>query len=383
VYDAADASGVGATTTAVTGRAAARAQLDAGEAAIGAGAIDAGLECLRRAAAEAHSCGDLEIKAKALLGLGRALVHAARGRDEEAAAALHEAIALAERLDRRDLIAKAHQELGYTDALRARYDRALARMAAAEAEPGHDAWYLSLGRGACAYQVGRYGEGIAHLRVALDALGEGATRERAAVLGELGAVHAICNQTDEAVSALGRSLELAEQVAWTPYVPFPEALLGIVELRRGEVDSARERLEHAFALGCQIRDCCWEGMSAAGLALLDEAHGDVDRALERFEDASRRSAREPDAWLWGHAFIVDLKCQFGLRHGIDRTRAWVADLESLASRTMMREFLARAYLYRSALGDEDAFDAARIVAADVDNPVLADAIANRVAAVHR
>jgi len=200
------------------------------------------------------------------------------------------------------------------------------------------------------------------------------------VLGELGAVHVIRNEHADAVGALSDSLELARQSAWTAFVPYPEALLAIVELQRGEIETAQERLEHAFALGCQIRDCCWEGISAAGLALLDEAHGDLASATERFEDATRRSVREPDAWLWGHAFALDLKCAFGLRQGVQLARTWIEDLEALASRTMMREFLARAFLYRSALGDADAFEAARIVAADVDNPALARAIADRVAA---
>jgi len=160
-------------------------------------------------------------------------------------------------------------------------------------------------------------------------------------------------------------------------------MLAIIELRAGETTRARERLEHAFALGCQIRDCCWEGIAQAGLALLDEAGGDVEGASTRFEDASHRGAREPDAWLWGHALTVDLQCAFGVRTGHPRASAWVADLESLASRTMMREFLARAYLYRAALGDADALEAARIVAADVDNPVLDRMIAERASAIVR
>jgi DNA-binding SARP family transcriptional activator len=375
VYDAAEATGTTATATAVTGRAAAQAQLDAGEAAIGAGAVDAGLECLRRAAAEAHACGDLVLKARALLALGGALGHAARGRDEESAAALHETIAIAERVDRRDLIARAHQELGYIDALRGRYDRALARVEAAEAEPGHDPRFLALARGSILYQLGRYGESYGYLRDALDLAGEDA-QLRSWVLGELGTYHAIRGEQGEAISALTVSLELARQISWTAFVPYPEALLAILELQRGEISTARERLEHAFALGCQLRDCCWEGVSGAGLASLAEAEGDLDGARERFEDAVRRSVREPDAWLWGYAFALDLSCAFGLRHGLERTRAWVSDLEALASRTMMREFLARAYLYRSALGDADALEAARMVAAEVDNPMLVSAVAH-------
>ena len=75
-----------------TGRAAALAQLEAGEAAIGAGALDAGLQCLRRAIVEADATGDATLRARARVALGGALVHAARGRDEEGATALHEAL---------------------------------------------------------------------------------------------------------------------------------------------------------------------------------------------------------------------------------------------------------------------------------------------------
>jgi DNA-binding SARP family transcriptional activator len=370
VYAAAEATGISATVTAVTGRAAAQAQLDAGEAAIGAGALDAGLECLRRAAAEAHACGDLELKARALLALGNALAHAARGRDEEAAAALHETIAIAERLDREDLIAKAHQELAYIDILRARFARALARLDAAETLDGHDRWFVHVGRGASAYQMGRYGEALGYLREALE-LVENDPRGRGTVLGEIGAVHVIRQEADDAVRVFSEALELARGTSWNVFVPYPEAMLALVELGRGDVETARERLEHAFALGCQIRDCCWEGISAAGLALVEEAKGNVPGAFDRFEDATRRSVREPDAWLWGHAFALDLKCAFGIRNGLEQSRAWVADLEALASRAMMREFLARAYRYRFDLGEPDALAAAEMVAADVDNAALA------------
>ena len=83
----------------VSGRPAANAQLEAGQAAITAGALEAGLQCLRRAVSDARAARDAELHARALVALGSALVHAARGRDEEAAAALHEALAVAMRSD--------------------------------------------------------------------------------------------------------------------------------------------------------------------------------------------------------------------------------------------------------------------------------------------
>jgi DNA-binding SARP family transcriptional activator len=377
VFAAAEATGISATVNAVTGRAAAGAQLDAGEAAIGAGALDAGLECLRRAAAEAHSCGDLELKARALLALGGALAHAARGRDEEGAAALHETIAIAERIGRGDLAADAHRELAWIDLLRARFGRALAQVEAAVSADGRAPIDSGL-EGDAALQQGRYGEGLRLLEASLRS-GESAgdARLAAVCLGEIGLIHLLRNDLGPARSALDGALAIARSLAWNAFLPYPEALLGIVDVSEGRPDMARERLEHAFALGCQVRDCCWEGVSAAGLALVHEAEGDDRGALDRFEDALRRGVREPDASLFGHAVALDLACGFAIRHGIEQARAWASDLEALASRSMMREFLARAYLHRFELGEPDALDAARLVASDVDNPALHRLVAER------
>ncbi len=374
VYAAAEATGVTATVTAATGRAAAQAQLEAGEAAIGAGALDAGLECLRRAAAEAHACGDLELKARVLLALGGALVHAARGRDEEGSTALHEAIEIAGLVGLPDVAATAHRELAWVEILRCRYPRGLAQIeaakAAAEDEPAARAFVL-VGLGVVAYQTGRSGEGIELLGRAL-ALAEEAGDLRGIAMGlaEGGVARMLREELQPATAALERSLDLARSVAWTAFVPYPEALLGIAEVLQGEPDAAVERLEHAFALGCQLRDCCWEGLAAAGLGLVEETRGNVPGALDRLEDAARRSVREPDASLFGHAFVLDLLCSFAVRHQVGRAAQWVGDLATLAARTTMREFLVRAYLHRHELGEPDALRAAGLLAADVDNPAL-------------
>lgn len=67
------------------GQAAAASQLDAGRAAIVAGAVEAGVQCLRLAVAEAAGCGDAGLHGRALVALGGALVHVARGYDDEGA----------------------------------------------------------------------------------------------------------------------------------------------------------------------------------------------------------------------------------------------------------------------------------------------------------
>jgi hypothetical protein len=89
VREAVNAPAEAASAPRLTGVAAARAQLQAGKAAIVAGAVDAGLDCLRRAVHESRFAGDDDLIVAALTELGGALVHSVRGRDNEGAVVLH------------------------------------------------------------------------------------------------------------------------------------------------------------------------------------------------------------------------------------------------------------------------------------------------------
>jgi tetratricopeptide (TPR) repeat protein len=95
----------------VSGRAAVLARIEAGEAALAAGAVEVGLQRMRGAVAAARSVDDPELLARALVGLGGALVHSARGTDEEGAAALHEGTTLAEEVGRHDLAATGWRKI--------------------------------------------------------------------------------------------------------------------------------------------------------------------------------------------------------------------------------------------------------------------------------
>lgn len=55
---------------------AARGHLEAGEAAVAAGAVEHGLSCLRQACVEAVACGDGVLHARSPVALGTGLVHA-------------------------------------------------------------------------------------------------------------------------------------------------------------------------------------------------------------------------------------------------------------------------------------------------------------------
>src|SRR5690606_32531822 len=115
VRDAARAGASSSMVPPLRGRAAATSQLEAGRAAILAGAIDAGIQCLRQAVTEATRSRDVALQGRGLVALGSALGHAALGRDEEGAVVLQEAIRCANQAGDRPTAVTAHRELGFID----------------------------------------------------------------------------------------------------------------------------------------------------------------------------------------------------------------------------------------------------------------------------
>lgn len=69
-------------------------------------------------------------------------------------------------------------------------------------------------------------------------------------------------------------------------------------------------------------------------------------------------------------YYFDALCGLAVKHRRPEASRWITDLETLASRTGMRELVIRAYVYRAQLGDGTAAGAARVLAADVDNPAV-------------
>jgi DNA-binding SARP family transcriptional activator len=365
---------VTATPTArpATGRAAALAQLEAGEAAIGAGALDAGLQCLRRAIVEADATGDMTLRARPRVALGGALVHAARGRDEEGATALHEALEVG-----RDaspaLAAAACRELGYVEFLRGRYERTLAWLQRAAPLAGDDSAEqarIATVHGSALSDTAHYAAAISLLRQA-EALGAAAadTRQRAYALSMLGRALLLHGELDAAADALDRSVALA-QPGWTAFVPWPQSLRAEADLLRGDVEAAASRFEHAFALGCQIGDPCWEGIAGRGLGRVAMARGEPQRAAEILVDALARCTRLPDAYLWGKGYALDALCGVAVAQAMPQASAWINELQDLAARSGMRELTVRACLHRGALGDSASSAAARLLAGQIDNPTL-------------
>jgi DNA-binding SARP family transcriptional activator len=350
------------------------ARLEAGLAAMDAGAVDAAIASMREAVAEAYETNESDLQGRALLALGSALVHGVRGRDAEGAGILHEAIAVAERIGTPAPAAQANRELGYVELLRGRYDRShrwLRRAASlAQDDPTERAWAHAI-QGVAQTDIGRHAEALRELREALRLAGEAdAGPVEAWALTFIGRSHLLCRELVAAREALEGALAVARRLRLTAFIPLPESLLADVDLAEGRTDAAAAAYEHAYALSLQLGDPCWEGIAARGIGLVADQRGDTEAALRWVDEARTRCVRLPDAWLWVEGYCLDALCSLAIEHRRPEAARWVEDLEALAARTGMRELLARAYLHRGRLGDRAAAEAARVLAAEVDNPAV-------------
>jgi DNA-binding SARP family transcriptional activator len=355
------------------GRAAARAQLEAGQAAISAGAVDAGIDCLRRAVAEAERAGDEHLRVDSMLELGGALVHAVRGRDEEGAAVLHEALESAAETAH---TAKACRELAFIDVQAGRRDLADAWLgraeAAADGDPGQLASIFGV-RGMNLLDRAHYAEAVEVLGASIEQAERAGTRRQSAWSRSLVArSHHETGRNDDALAAINGSLAITQDERWTAFAPWAQSIRADIDLTNHQVDEARDRYEHAYALACQLGDPCWEGVSAKGLAMVEARTGDLTRASSWLDDAYARCTRWPDAYQWVSATVLDARCELAIDRHDDAAGDLVDQLAELASRTEMRFLVVRSHLHRARLGQPGALEAARIGAAAIDNPVLAD-----------
>jgi DNA-binding SARP family transcriptional activator len=286
-------------------RAAALGQLDAGRRAVDAGAVDAGIACLRQACAEARGVGDPALLARTLATLGAALVHSVRGGDEEGAAVLHEALALAEAGGDRAVECKVRRELGFVAGQAARgvsAGRWLARAGALVQDDRERAAILGV-RGKALSDRAYYEAALALLGESIAAARRcGDTRQTAYSLALLGRARMLRGELAEAVEALDDSLALVAEDGWVAFQSFPEALRAELALRQGDLDHAVALLEHAFALGCRIGDPCWEAIAARARGLVHEAsaprrsRGCATRASAPYASPARTCGCTRTAW---------------------------------------------------------------------------------------
>jgi tetratricopeptide (TPR) repeat protein len=346
---------------------------------VDAGAPEAGVARLRGAVASARRQDDPELLARSLVGLGTALVHSARGTDEEGAAALHEGSTLAERIGARRLAAAGWRETGWIQFLRGRYDRAEATLArAADLADGDNeelAW-IEVILGTCRSDVGDYAAASRLLRSATDR-SEGLKRPEALgyALTMHAKLHVLRDELDEATVLLDRALELVDARGLNSFRSWPESFRAEIDLENGNVDAAEDAFEHAFALGCEIGDPCWESIATRGRGLVALKRGDVARGIELLVEAPRLCRRLPDTYLWIEAYGLEALCAAAVEHGDPSAERWIGELEVIAARRGLRDLLVRATVHRARLGEPGALENARTLAAQVDNPALAALVA--------
>jgi DNA-binding SARP family transcriptional activator len=334
--------------------------VEAGSAAVSAGAIAVGVQSLRSARRLADHGGTTRLRVSARLVLAEALIHSLRGLDEEGLATLYEADEIALSHGLTDQVASVRAELGYVDFLRARYDRAELWLTDALKLPASPPAILAKATtylGAVHSDRADYDQAATLLESAVN-LSRTARdpRREALALSMLGRVNLFRQDLDTAARQLELSLELVQREHWLAYVPWPQAWRGEVQLARGDHQGAAELLQQAFARACQLGDPCWEGLSARGLALVAEASGETERAFDLLADARVRNNRLADSYVWLDGYILDAQCQLGCRHGHPSTAAWVDALRELGSRTGMLDLTRRSLGYGAELGN--AVDAA-------------------------
>jgi DNA-binding SARP family transcriptional activator len=350
------------------------ARIEAAESALAVGAREAGVHGMWEALATARAGADPELVARALVGLGAALVHSARGTDEEGVAALHEGAVLAEQIGRDDIAARAWREVGWVQFLRAQYEqaeRSLERVDRLTGAGEREVVWAQLLRGTCRHDLGDHPAAARLLTAALassEAIDDGLLLAYA--LTHLGRFHLLRGEMDDAVRLLDRALALCSARHLLAFVPWPESFRAEADLMAGDVAAAEARLQHAFAIGCQVGDPCWEGVALRGLGLAASARGDDARAVELLLEAPRRCRRLPDTYLWIEAYALDALCTVTVAQGAEAAPLWTDRFERVAARRGIRELVAHAMLHRARLGDPGALDAARSIAEQVGSPAL-------------
>ncbi|MET0999191.1 MAG: BTAD domain-containing putative transcriptional regulator [Marmoricola sp.] len=337
---------VAAPVPGVSVRASATSLLEAGLAALSAGAADAGIECLRNASGAAESSGDRELLSRCLMELGTALVHSIRGYDDEGAVILGRAVDTATEAGSEVTAAKALAELGYVDVLAGRrtsaasYLRTAGELAADDATraalAGFEAMNLS-DWGRLDPSMTRFAESVELSRSA------GAVRREIWNLGIGSRTFFLAGRLDEATEWAEGACALARRERWTAFRPWPEAWLAHARLSGGQDPRAvREDLEPAFALSRQLQDPCWEGVVAKLIGLTHVAQDEHATGLQWLADAGTMARRVTDSYAWVDVDILLAEAQAARAFG-DTERAETVTRRAIAgaARGDMADLLER------------------------------------------
>lgn len=261
-----------------------RALLKAGVAALNVGAVDAGLDNLRRAATLSDGISDPALQAESLTELGTAMIHSVRGQDDEGIVHLRRAETLALECQNRNLACRAVLEQCYADALAARRPDA-ARLATRAIDLAQgDATCLSTAHGFSAFNLadwGRHAEAdLAYDQSIEIARTAGLARREGWALG-LGSWGKLRSHRAEVAAEWARAcIDLCDRLDWLSFRPWPEAVLAEADLESGhDAAAVLDRAHSTFAMACQLSDPCWQAAACRVIALSHEKMGDPQKTL--------------------------------------------------------------------------------------------------------
>jgi DNA-binding SARP family transcriptional activator len=294
-------------------------QIAAGKAALDAGAIEAGLDCFRRAAAAAEAANDNHLQASALLELGTALVHTTRGFDDEGAVVLRQSCEAALKSGSNLIAASALRELGYVDALAGRRPSASATLMEATALAGDDSDALAGIHAIIGFNLVDWGKpdvGLDHFGQAIGyARAIGNPRKEAWALGIGAWAHVQSGDRTVASDWLERCEVLCTAIHWHSFMPWVRAMVIESQLGKRNVALAKAEAERVFASSCQMGDPCWEAASARALALCAEAEGSDRAARDWMREAERRGNRVTDGWVGLNVANLSERARLSRKYG--------------------------------------------------------------------
>ncbi len=315
------------------------ALIKSGKAAVSAGAVDAGLDCLRRAAEDAEDVGEDHLLAAAFQELGTSLIHAVRGFDDEGAIALQNAADIATRIGSSDVAAQSLCELGYSEALAGRRPSAATYLEEAmDFAHGNDDCLASIHAflGFNLVDWGRIELGVSHFQQSLEFARAANNRRReiwSLGIGAWGVLRA--GRPEEARDWLIKCLNLCDDMRWLAFRPWPVSLLAEVKLVLNEIgNSTMIDLEEALALSNQLADPCWQAAAARSIALVKTDARDLEGASKWLAHARERCCSVTDLYAGLLVEILSDQVRLSKLRGDDQGAAALArELLPVVART--------------------------------------------------
>lgn len=357
----------------------ARAMLDAGSAALAAGAVSHGIDELAAAANIAEALGDQALRAETMLALSSALIHSTGARGATCSDLLHRAIVCSEAAADGELFAAACRELAFLAALKGHRSQVTSWAERGEAASDDDAIHASLWgvRGMDFSDIAEYPRALEALDASVSSAERaGSVLQRAWSRSMIGRIHLLRDDLAQAELILRETVAVARAERLMAFLPWPTSLLGETRLRIGDLDEAVDLLESAHAMATEVGDQCYLAMAGRGLALLEWRRGDVDAARRWIRDGLGSAPW----YVWARGHLLDAASELAVATGDPGAATLVARLAELAARTGMRELTVRAGVHAGRLGDTAGSELTRALCDTIDNPGLAARVASSTAA---